>query len=81
MAALVHVGIGLAASHAASQVHVAALILCAYALDIIWNVLCFVGVEHYPSIGPWSHGLFMSCVWSGIGRYWLGASAATRAFQ
>jgi len=67
MAALVHAGIGLGITRWAPKVHVAVLVLCAYALDLIWHALCFVGVEHYPSPGPWSHGLFMSVVWSIVG--------------
>jgi membrane-bound metal-dependent hydrolase YbcI (DUF457 family) len=64
MAALVHAGIGLGITRWAPRVHVAVLVLSAYALDLIWHALCFVGIEHYPSPGPWSHGLFMSSVWS-----------------
>ena len=66
MAALVHLGIGLATTRAAPKVHVAVLVLSAYALDFIWHIFCFAGIEHYPSPGPWSHGLFMSFVWSAI---------------
>src|SRR5207237_696934 len=46
--------------------HVVVFVLLADALDLIWRVLCLAGIEHDPSPGPWSHGLFMSVVWSAI---------------
>ncbi|MFX4262777.1 hypothetical protein ACOBQJ_11290 [Pelotomaculum propionicicum] len=69
MAGLAHMGVGLAAKRAAPQIPVAVLLIGAYVIDIIWGVFYFAGVEQYPgasinSAAPWSHGLFMSVIWS-----------------
>lgn len=67
MAGLTHLGVGLAAKKAAPRVPLAVLIIGAYAIDIIWGVFYFTGIESAPQLGipaPWSHGLFMSIVWS-----------------
>src|SRR6267143_4186500 len=73
MAALAHIAVGLAASRAVPKPpsmsqfkHMVVFVLLADALDLIWRVLCLAGIEHDPSPGPWSHGLFMSVVWSAI---------------
>jgi hypothetical protein len=69
MAALAHLGVGLAAKRIAPTVPLWALIVAAYAIDIVWG-LCFLArLETYPTQGaaapcPWSHGLFMSLLWS-----------------
>jgi hypothetical protein len=69
MAALTHLGVGLAAKSTAPRVPVGILIASAYAIDIIWGIFYFAGIEHLPgpdhvSANPWSHGLFMALVWS-----------------
>jgi hypothetical protein len=69
MAALTHLGVGLAAKRIAPKTPAIVLILTAYAIDVIWMVFYFAGIEQYPgskpvTTNPWSHGLFMALVWS-----------------
>lgn len=69
MAGLTHLGVGLAAKSTAPKVPVGILIAGAYAIDMVWAVFYYAGVEHLPGPGytdanPWSHGLFMALVWS-----------------
>ncbi len=71
MAGLAHVGVGLAAKRIAPRMPVGVLVVAAYAIDVIWGVFFFAGVERMPepgqpAINPWSHGLFMSIVWSAL---------------
>jgi hypothetical protein len=64
-----HIGVGLAAKQVAPKVPVIILILAAEVLDILFVIFWLIGIEKsasifsYPSI-PWSHGLFMSVIWS-----------------
>lgn len=69
MASMAHLGVGLAAKRVAPRVPVLVLIVAAYAIDLIWGVFFFFGIEHMPeagaaSVNPWSHGLLMASVWS-----------------
>jgi hypothetical protein len=69
MAALAHLGVGLAAKRVNNKVPLYILIIVAWAADIIWGLFFFLGVEAYPSPGstatsPWSHGLLMNLLWS-----------------
>jgi hypothetical protein len=69
MAALAHLGVGLAAKPAAPKVPVVVLVVSAYTIDFIWSVFFFTGLERLPepnspTTNPWSHGLFMAVVWS-----------------
>lgn len=69
MAAFAHLGIGLAAKRAVPKVNLAVLILCAWGIDVIFGIFFLAGMEHPPqgeaaSPSPWSHGLFMSVIWS-----------------
>jgi hypothetical protein len=69
MAGLAHLGVGMAAKAIAPNVPVGVLVVAAYAIDIVWAGFWAAGVEHHPSsrldsTAPWSHGLFMSVVWS-----------------
>lgn len=69
MAALTHLGVGLAAKRIAPKAPVIVLILAAYAIDFIWAAFYFAGIEHFPepepvTTNPWSHGLLMASVWS-----------------
>lgn len=69
MAGLAHLGVGLAAKRVAPNVPAGWLVAAAYGIDIVWGGLYAAGVEHLPGPGvdstaPWSHGLFMSLVWS-----------------
>lgn len=71
MAGIAHLGIGLAFSLIAPDVHVAILIVCAYLIDIIFFVFMFAGFEDMPQNDretevPWSHSLFMAVFWSGL---------------
>jgi hypothetical protein len=69
MAALAHLGVGLAAKPAAPKIPVVVLVISAYVIDFIWGVFFFMGIERMPepnspTTNPWSHGLFMAVVWS-----------------
>ncbi len=71
MAGITHLGIGLAAKRVAPKTPVILLILAAYAIDMIWAVFYFIGIERLPepepvTTNPWSHGLFMASVWSAL---------------
>ena len=69
MAALAHLGIGLAAKRIVPEIPVGYLVLGAYVLDILWFAFYFVGIEQHPKrdyIYPtvWTHSLLMATVWS-----------------
>jgi len=64
MAGIAHVGLGLAAKRMAPEVPVGVLVLATEANDILRGVFSLAGIETMQS-SPWSHGLFMSVVWSG----------------
>ena len=71
MAGIAHLGVGLASKRIAPKVPRGVLLICAYAIDVIWGIFFFAGVEHFPQPGlastvPWSHGLFISLIWSAI---------------
>ena len=60
-----HCAVGLAAKPAAPRVPLAILLLSTVALDILAIAFGFAGIEGPGDAGlPWSHGLFMSVVWS-----------------
>jgi hypothetical protein len=64
-----HLGVGLAAKRVAPKASLGILLLAAEAIDLLFGVFWAIGVEHLPKPGfvpsnPWSHGLFMSVVWS-----------------
>lgn len=84
MAGLAHTGVGLAAKYIAPKVPLWVLLVGAYAIDILWGVFFLAGIEHYPAPGivatsQWSHGLFMSVIWSIIGG--LIAALVTRSVR
>ena len=67
MAALTHLGVGLAAKRLAPKTPVLVLVLAAYAIDLIWALFLFAGIERLAdgtTTNPWSHGLLMALVWS-----------------
>jgi hypothetical protein len=69
MAAMTHLAVGLAAKRVAPKSPVIFLILAAYAIDMIWAVFYFAGIEAMSdgtTTNPWSHGLLMSMVWSAL---------------
>jgi hypothetical protein len=59
-----HCAVGLAAKRAAPQVPLGILILATLLLDILAISFGFAGIESIQAGSPWSHGLFMSVVWS-----------------
>jgi len=71
MAGLAHAGVGLAAKRFAPDVPLGVLLVGAYAIDIVWGAFVMAGIEHFSGSGPattnpWSHGLLMAVVWSGV---------------
>lgn len=48
MAGLAHLGVGLAAKRAAPRVPVAILVLCSYAIDIVFGLFWLAGLEQLP---------------------------------
>ena len=71
MAGLAHVGVGLAAKRFAPDIPLGILLAGAYAIDIVWGTFVMTGIEHFSGPGsattnPWSHGLLMAVVWSGV---------------
>lgn len=69
MAALAHLGIGLASKKLAPGIPVLLLIAYAWAIDIIWSIFFLTGLENFPrngtsAVNPYSHGLLMSVIWT-----------------
>ena len=77
MAVMTHIAVGLAAKRVAPKTPVILLILAAYVIDMIWGVFYYFGIEAMAdgtTTNPWSHGLFMSLVWStlvGLIVFWV----------
>jgi hypothetical protein len=63
-----HVAAGLAAKPAAPKASLGVLLIAAMGLDTLCGIFSATGVEYIgadaPISIPWSHGLFMSLVWS-----------------
>ena len=64
-----HIGVALAAKPLAPRVSVGVLLVAAVAMDVLCGVFIALGIEHVDiatgiSSIPWSHGLFMSVIWS-----------------
>ena len=59
-----HCAVGIAAKPAAPKVPLGILLLAAWILDVLAIVLGSAGIESGVRGAPWSHGLFMSVVWS-----------------
>lgn len=81
MAAIAHLGVGLAAKPFAPEINVGYLILGNYVLDLLWFGFAAVGLETWPKPGVpghppyWEHSLLMAIVWSvlfGLLASWLG---------
>lgn len=64
MGPLGHFSVGLAAKPAASKVPLGVLLLATWILDVLAIALGSAGIEGGQIGNPWSHGLFMSAVWS-----------------
>lgn len=63
MAGIAHFGVGLAAKRVAPKVPLWILLVASDFIDIIWFILFVLGIENLTN-SPWSHGIFMSLVWS-----------------
>ena len=67
MAGLGHLGFGFAAKPIAPKVNIVVLLIATELIDILWAFFYFTGIDH-GNVGinssPWSHGLFMSLIWS-----------------
>lgn len=63
-----HVGVALAAKPAAPKASLGVLMIAGMALDTLCGIFAVAGIERIGADGsssvPWSHGLFMSVVWS-----------------
>jgi hypothetical protein len=60
MSGLGHLGVGLAVRKSAPQTPLVVLLLAPMLLDIIWMIFSIAGIQS----SAWSHGLFMSVIWS-----------------
>jgi hypothetical protein len=70
MGPLGHFAVGLAAKPVALKVPLGVLLPATEILDIFAVVLTFAGIEGAAGAGnPWSHGLFMSVVWSVVAAF------------
>jgi hypothetical protein len=83
MAAIAHLGVGLAAKRVAPKAPVWALVVAAWAIDLVFGVFVMLGMEQLPGPGvagsPYSHGLLMAVVWSVLGGLvWLLATKDRR---
>ena len=59
-----HFAVGLAAKPVAPKVPLGVLFLATVILDVLAIALSFAGIEDVKTGIPWSHGLFMSVIWS-----------------
>jgi len=59
-----HFAVGLAAKPVAPKVPLGVLFLATWLLDVLAIAFGFAGIEGAKSGIPWSHGLFMSVIWS-----------------
>ena len=64
MSIIGHLAVGLAAKPAAPKVQLYVLLLATLVLDFLFFAFALVGVEGMRTDIPWSHGLFMSVIWS-----------------
>lgn len=60
MSGIGHLGLGLAVGKAVPKASIAVLLSAPMLLDILWIIFSFAGID--PNV--WSHGLFMSVIWS-----------------
>ncbi len=66
MGPLGHCAVGMAAKPMASRVPLGVLLIAPFALDLLAVGLGFAGIESDAKGIAWSHGLFMSAVWSAL---------------
>jgi hypothetical protein len=65
MSPIGHFAAGLAAKRVAPKVPLFVLLFATLILDVLAIAFAFAGIEGAKTGIPWSHGLFMSVVWSG----------------
>lgn len=82
MAAIAHLGVGLAAKRVAPRVPTWALVVAAWTIDLVFGVFVVLGMEKLPGPGvagaPYSHGLLMAAVWSALGGVAWGLATKDR---
>lgn len=71
MAALAHLGVGLATKKADSRIPIWILIVCAFVIDLLWTLFFAVGIEGIPEPGNikpsyFSHSFVMALVWTAM---------------
>ena len=66
MGPLGHFAVGMAVKPAAPKVPLGILLLATEIPDILAVTFGYVGIEKAGAVLPWSHGLFMCVVWSGL---------------
>jgi len=64
-----HFAVGLAAKPVAPKVSLGVLFLATWLLDVLAIAFAFAGIEGVKSGIPWSHGLFMSVIWSVVAAF------------
>lgn len=85
MAGITHLGIGFAAKRFAPNLHLLILLTLSELLDLLFVFFMCLGLEHMPdsdvsSVPGYSHGLFMSLVWStlaGLVAYYISRDKRT----
>lgn len=63
MAGIAHLSFGFGSKWFAPKLPLWILLAAAEFLDILWCILWLLGIENMDG-APWSHGLFMSVIWS-----------------
>jgi len=63
MAGIAHLGLAIAGKPIASKIPLFIYLIAGEFLDLIWVIFWLTGVENLGG-APWSHGLFMSIIWS-----------------
>ena len=64
MAGIAHLGFAFGAKPLAPKVPLIIFLIAAELLDLLWFLFNFLGIENLSGTSPWSHGLFMSVIWS-----------------
>ena len=64
-----HCAVGLAAKPVAPKVPIGILFLATVILDVLAIAFAFAGIESVETGIPWSHGLFMSVIWSLVAAF------------
>ena len=67
-----HCAVGLAAKPVTPKVPLGVLLLATVMLDVLATAFRWAGIEGGKTGNPWSHGLFMSAIWS-VTAAFLGA--------